>query len=254
MMVMKVIPTNSELSGLIAAMNELGGGVGLKNTQRALNVVSRSIATAWGQAVGDRKKIKIDSKMPFSKKVYSTDKLVHWLEKGLKSFDMKRTHPYGAKSRRSKAGHAYLIIPFKHKTKDGKSREGQKSLSDVYQMVRKQMQGGDFQRSFVSDSPAKSDVSQENAFGEQIKRATYRYGTRIEFPDTPEFQDLQGMVVMGGPKQSQFMTFRVVSVNSPADSWIHPGITARNYLQNIVESGQGTIGQIIEDALRRDLR
>jgi hypothetical protein len=94
--------------------------------------------------------------------------------------------------------------------------------------------------------------------GDMVKRAEYAWGNRIEFPEPEEgkedqYRNLRGMVAMGPPSQSQFMSFRVVSVNSPPGAWIHPGIKARHYLQQIIERGSEQIEGVIHDALAKDL-
>lgn len=276
MTTLSIIPTDPQLVELIAALNNIGSGAGLKNTERALSAISGSVARAWQSEVGSDRRIQREKHTPFSHTVYSEDKMVHWLEKGLKPFDMRMTHPFGKKSRRVKprmvngkmvqrweakrkdgskytvaAGDEYLIIPFRHKTK-GPGQQGKKSLADVYPEVKKAM-GDDFQRSIVTKSPAQSGKQSPNAWNEMVKRAEYSWGSRLNFPEGDEYSNLQGMVVMGPAKQSQFMTFRVVSVNSPNGTWMHPGIKARHYLENIIKRGEGKIQSVISEALSKDL-
>ncbi len=277
MMTLSIVPSDPQLVELIGALNAIGSGVGLRNTERALSAITGAVARAWQSEVGSDRRIQREKKSPFSHEVYSDDKMVHWLEKGLMPFDMRMTHPFGKKSRRVKprmvngkmvqqweakrkdgskytvaAGDEYLIIPFRHKTK-GINKSSKKSLADVYPEVKKAMGGEDFQRSKVTKSPAKSGKQSPNAWDEMVKRAEYSWGSRLDFPDNEEFKNLQGMVVMGPPKQSQFMTFRVVSVNSPNGTWMHPGIKARHYLKNIVERGEAKIQTVLSEALKKDL-
>jgi len=103
----------------------------------------------------------------------------------------------------------------RHRTKGGKSEAGQsKTLEDVYPEVQKMM-GEDFQRSKVTKSAEGSGKVSPNFWGESVERAEYSWGSRMSFPELDEFKNLQGMVVMGDSKQSSFLTFRVISVNSP---------------------------------------
>jgi hypothetical protein len=278
MTTLSIVPTNPALVELIGAMNAIGSGAGFRYTERALSAVTNSIAKAWQSEVGSDRRIQKKKLTPFSHEVYSEDKMVHWLEKGLKPFDMRFTHPYGKKSRVVKprmvngkmqtqwtakrkngqeytvrAGDPYLIIPFRHRTKGGKGKG--KSLEDVYPEVRQQMGEEGFRRSYVTKAPENSGVQSPNAkkWNEMVKRAEYSWGSRIEVPEQEGYENLQGMVVMGPPKQSQFMTFRVVSVNSPDGSWMHPGIKARHYLENILKRGEDKISMVIENALAKDL-
>lgn len=275
-----VVPMDSNLIELLASMENIGSGAKLENTNNALDQVSNMIARAWGAKVG-RQKIAIDKSSPTSRKVYSKDKLVHWLEEGLPGYDMRYTHTKGKKSRVVKprlgpggkvitqwkvknpdgssrtvtAGSSYLIIPFFHAKKDGKGKDSKK-IADYYPDVQRQVKSEGFQKSTVTVSPADSNKVSPNYWGEQIKRAEYSWGSRVKFPDTPENENIQGMVAMDQSTKKKnmtgFMTFRVVSVNSPAGSWWHPGIKARHYLENIVNEGKDVIKQVIQDGLKRD--
>lgn len=281
-----VVPMDSNLIELLASMENIGSGADLVNTNEALNQVSNMIARQWGDKVGrdtqGRSKIQIDKSSPTSRKVYSRDKLVHWLEVGLPGYDMRQTHTKGKKSRVVKprigpggkiitqwkvknpdgshrtvmAGSSYLIIPFFHKWKHGKGTESNKKLADYRYSIGKQMKTEGFQRSSIVTSAEDSSKVSPNYWGEKIKRAEYSWGSKVKFPDTPENANLQGMVAMDQStkkkKQTGFMTFRVVSVNSPAGSWWHPGIKARHHLENIVNEGKEVITQVIQDGLKRD--
>ena len=277
MITLSIVPSDPTLVNLIANLNTIGSGAGFKRTERTLSTLTNAVATAWQGQVGSDHTIKKKKITPFTHSVYSEDKMVHWLEYGLKPFDMKLTHPFGNKSRivrprRIKgkmkfswtqkrkdgseytvhAGDSYLIVPFKHKTK-GKAKKGQKSLENVYKNVQAQMGEEGFERSYVTKKAAQGVATPNYNWNDMIKRAEYSWGTKIQIPDTDEYKNLQGLVVMGPAKDSQFMTFRVVSVNSAPGSWMHPGIKARHYLKEILERGSETIKSSIEEALKKDL-
>jgi hypothetical protein len=279
MMTLSIVPSDPTLVDLIGALNSVGSGGGFRNTERSFSAISGSVAKAWQGAVGPDHRIERKKLTPFSHSVFSRDDVVHWLEYGLAPFDMKMTHTKGQKSRIVKprkgpggklimswnqkrkdgstytvhAGDPYLIIPMRHSTK-GKGKEGQKSLEDVYPEVKRQMQGDDFQRSKVTKSPEKSGKVSPNYWRHAVERAEYSWGSRFDFPENDSsYDNLQGMVAMGPASQSQFMSFRVVSVNSPAASWLHPGIKARHNLENILERGQEQIRTVVEEAIKRDL-
>ena len=278
MLTLSIVPTDEGMINLIGALNAVGSGMGFRKTERALSAITVAVKKSWQNSVGPDHRIQSKKITPFSHMVFSEDKVVHWLEVGLPAFDMKKTHPYGRKARIVKprigkdgkpifswtqkrkdgstytvhAGDPYLIIPFRHKIKDT-GREGKKGLADVYESVQEQMGEESFQRSRVKKSAMKSGKVSPNFYRESVERATYKWGTRIDVPQTEEFSDLQGMAVMGSKKHSQFMTFRIVSVNSPLDSWQHPGIEARHNLQNIMENGSEKIQTVVENAMRQDL-
>ena len=281
MMTLSIVPADPALVELIGALNSIGSGVGLRSTERALGSLSIAVARSWQNSVGPEYKIERKKVSPFSYRISSKEKMVHWLEYGLPSYDMRMTHPFGKKGRvvkprmkngkpvrsweatrkdgskyRVSAGDEYLIIPFRKNTKGGKAPQGQKTLEDVYPEIKKQMAEADFSRTTVTMSAGDEHNTKvaPNAMGEQIKRAQYSWGTKFNFPDTPEYESLQGLGAMGSSKQSSLMNFRVVSVNSANGSWLHPGIKAKHYLQGIVERGQDKMQEIIESAIKRDLR
>lgn len=275
MMTLSVVPSDPVLIDLITSLNKLGTGMGFRQTERAFRAIATAISRSWQNQVGPGHRIETRRISPFTYDVFSKDKVVGWMENGLAPYDMKKTHTNGKKSRVVKArrrgdkiitewkakrkdgstytvraGDSYLIIPFRHRTKNRPGTAGKMTLTDVYGDVRRQMKSDDFKRSSVIES---ANPGPQQTFSQAINRAKYDWGTRLEFPDKPEFSHLQGMVVMGPPKQSQFMSFRVVSVNSPPGSWLHPGIKARKYLYNIMTDGQQKIQNIIQDALLRDV-
>jgi len=278
MLTLSMVPSDPNLVELIGALNSIGSGIGFRHTERALSALSGAVARAWQTSVGSDHRIQRKKVTPFTHSIYSTDKIVHWLEYGLKPFDMKMTHPFGGKSRVVKprvvngkvkyfwtqkgkdgtkhivqAGDMYLIIPFRHRTQNAKGQTGQKTLEDAYSDVKEQMQDESFKRSKVTISAAESGKVEPNYWKFMVQRAQYSWGTPLQFPDIEEYKNLQGLVVMGPKKQSQFMTFRIVSVNSPEGSWMHPGIKARHYLENILNRGQEQMQTVIEDALKKDL-
>jgi len=254
MLTLSMVPSDPNLVELIGALNSIGSGIGFRHTERALSALSGAVARAWQTSVGSDHRIQRKKVTPFTHSIYSTDKIVHWLEYGLKPFDMKMTHPFGGKSRVVvQAGDMYLIIPFRHRTQNAKGQTGQKTLEDAYSDVKEQMQDESFKRSKVTISAAESGKVEPNYWKFMVQRAQYSWGTPLQFPDIEEYKNLQGLVVMGPKKQSQFMTFRIVSVNSPEGSWMHPGIKARHYLENILNRGQEQMQTVIEDALKKDL-
>lgn len=238
------------------------------------------------------KTISIKKNSPFSYTIYSNDKMVGWKENGLGPFDMKQTHTRGLKSRVVKprvrngktitswiqkrkdgtpyivkAGDPYLIIPFRHGTQEGSRYSGgrktynrivggsvEQSMRNQLYMITEKVNSKKFERSTVLTDPSESQKKEPNALGKMIERAEYKWGSRLELEDTIENQDLQGMVAMkvstGG---SQFLTFRVVSKNSPQSSWMHPGIPAEHNLNRIAVTGQNEITRILENAMKEDL-
>lgn len=281
---LNILPQDPVLVNLIAGLNSIGSMGGLRQTERALGMITDNISRAWQESVGPKHTIERNQISPFTHIIKTKDQMVLWLEFGLVRFDMKYTHTKGKRSRRVKArrlgnklitrwnatrkdgsrytvnaGDPYLIIPFRHDTrhdpgKDAKgARKGKKTLTDMYSKVQKQMKADDFMRTKVEVSADNSNVKTPNYWYDAIGRAQYSRGTTFSFPEGKEYQHLRGMIATGDSKQSSFMTFRIVSVNSPRTSWIHPGIAAKRYLHNILEESQESIRNIIKDALKKDI-
>jgi hypothetical protein len=277
MMVLKLIPKDPVLMNMIAALNAMGVSKGFEKTKRAFDAYATAIKRSWQNAVGPDHKIEMQKHSPFQTTVFSRDPMVGYLEDGMPSYDMKTTHPFGKKSRLVKprrtgkgllkmswkckrkdgstyiqnANDAYLIIPMQHRTGiANRARAGQVGLNMIYGELLQSKQSSVFAESDVETPAATSGKRTPNIWGEMIGRAKYKWGSRLELPPIPELQDLQGMVSMKG---GTYLTFRVVSVNSPKDSWIHPGIKARKYLAEIMNRNHEQIANIMDTAMKKDM-
>ena len=93
-----------------------GGGAleGVKKLERPRGGYARSIRT---ERLG-----------PYSHEVYSEAEVADWIENGTEILDMKRTHPFGPRSRVSEDGIPYLIVPFQWGTKEGTKRAGPRNI------------------------------------------------------------------------------------------------------------------------------
>ncbi|MBA7699373.1 hypothetical protein ES703_108068 [subsurface metagenome] len=89
-----------------------------------------------------------------------------------------------------------------------------------------------------------------------IPRATYSWGNRLRGLKV-EFANLEGMVVFdtGTPKavHSTYFTFRVISADSPAGSWIKPATPALNITKAVWEASKEDVEKIIKRGLEKDL-
>lgn len=162
------------------------------------------------------------------------------LEYGTKAFDMKRTHPYGRRSRISDDGTPYLIVPFSWG--NPKSVTFQNRMSeDIYQIVAK-----------MKKSTVKKETTfEQNYRGEPIERHTYNWGGSLD----SDAENASGMVRMhdaptGG---SSYFTFRIISAKSPKNSWRNPGIKARNVTQGLMKQYRQKIVENIQEGLKADL-
>lgn len=131
-----------------------------------------------------------------------------WMKYQENDFDYKTTHPYGNKSRVSKDGTPYLIIPFRRFTPNA---------------------GREYQRMTVGDSGKAKKLSvsrtteatynQKNAKGESIQRRVVEWGSRLKNAEIANDNGMIAVYGIGGKKR-EYYTFRVISAKSPAHRWI----------------------------------
>ena len=157
----------------------------------------------------------------FSWIVYSDSPIANLYSEDTAEKDYKKTHPYGRKSRVSKEGIPYLIVPFRHNIKTGS-----RALPEpVYKHLLKAIKEGTFDKSKVDKTKAHYE---ENFSGKPIKRQGYQWGSRLKGL-APELKNLEGMVVMdtSTPRStsSAYFTFRVISAKQQMTNpraWINP--------------------------------
>lgn len=152
-------------------------------------------------------------------------------------YDMKKTYPYGKKSRISKKGTPYLIIPFRWGTPNEKGTKRAHFASFIPQAN-------------YTLNVSKLKVTQRldtthpepNFKGEQIERSEYGYmsgrkmrrGFAEALKDSDAFGDISrfsglhysaGMVRMKSNTGTNYFTFRTITPFQPKDMWIRKGKT-----------------------------
>lgn len=184
------------------------------------------------------------------------------IEQGYASYDMKPALLGGPSVRRSKDGHRYNVIPFRHMTPqkgmpDGAARaHGQTMPLDVYKIVKRD---GSFH------DPANA------ALGQQLGQRTKIAGmvniealVRGEVEGKPNLP-MQGnytwryglyhgmrrvMKQYGKVDQSTYITWRAVSDKSDPSSWIHPGQGPNGVIEAVIAATSQGVEEIIMDAAR----
>jgi hypothetical protein len=193
----------------------------------------------------------------FDHEIYSGAKIAERIEYGTDPLDMKTTHPYGPRSRISKKGVPYLIIPFQWGTKKGTARAGPRNI--VPKELLGIMRNSQFKKSTVNNRTVQSP----NARGDMVDRRTYTWGDRAgeaDFAGTVEEKTLaDGMVRFeqgeaGGKRYGAYFTFRVISANSPANSWIRPAEPAYHVTRGVKEEAEKDIVKMAETALVEDIK
>lgn len=163
------------------------------------------------------------------------------VEKGIKSFDMKKTHLSGPKTRLSKDGSKYLTIPFRHGTPRTTTMNVMPEA--VYERAKRLA------------------ISRKNNF---IQRwwtgKKYSWGDRLDSEyggerEKPHWSTgkYTGMVKMAGRPHTQYLTFRRISEKSKPEAWIHPGTKPRPVTQAVVENSYDEVLDLIRTGFEVDL-
>jgi hypothetical protein len=244
-----------------------------KNVLQTLTEMAEEAATEWrawasggkklpnGERIFARsgeyaKSIKIrraDQGSEIAMEVYSDSKIHEYLEDGRKERDMKQMLQTSPKVRRAKAGHRYLIIPFRHDVSKGHETGGGGPSGEhrVPPSVT-----AHFRNSERTGTPASRVIrtiherSQQTGLGHiMVTRHQYQWGARFHADKvgtdpitrqpihlgqrskensqgryTWKAGAMSGLVHFAGFKgrHGSYMTFRVMSERSPASSWIAP--------------------------------
>lgn len=169
--------------------------------------------------------------------IYSDDPKALWIENGFASFDMKKMLRTSSKTRVSKKGKRYLIIPFQHGTKE-------QGLSVIMPDEVRMWWLQPTQSDSVVLMPHKKTAN---------PRRRYIWGSRLSADDLTQMgipptstlgSRMAGMVRMDS---GEHLTFRVMSEDS--DGWIMP----RREGYKVAESSYRWLQENYENVLRSAL-
>jgi hypothetical protein len=187
----------------------------------------------------------------FCHEIYNESRVARQIEEGTPELDMKTTHPYGPKSRVSKKGIPYLIVPFRWGTP---RTVGFRNIMPeaVHNIVKK------FKKMEKLVGADESDYKTPNARGEMVGRAQYNKGyDRLSGMDEDKSR-MDGMVrtkdETGKDRAGGYLTFRIISANSPAESWIRPRVEPRYVVDALVELNREFVNIAVEAAVMEDIR
>jgi hypothetical protein len=198
---------------------------------------------------------------PFDYEIVSNAKIAEWLENGTKPIDMKETHTRGPRSRiakkKVKGFNAYrlvpyVIVPFRWGTP---KTIGFRTIipESVYAVVSAKK----FEKTVTTVDAKVSDIKTLNARGkgEMVGRAQYEWGSKL-IPGMAEgmTRDMEGMSNMEGQGgiSAGYYTFRVISADSPAESWRLPGMKARHVTQGVVNVTQDLVNDLVDYGIKKD--
>jgi hypothetical protein len=193
---------------------------------------------------------------PFNAEIYTKSLYAHRIQDGQPELDMKTTHPYGKKSRVSKEGIPYLIVPFRWGTpnKQGGARahfgnaipqsllsrvEAFKTYKRLAQVDKKgNITGGEthFEKNYAGQDIERSDYNQDY--------------DRLDDVEGNE----KGMVRMAG--SGGYFTFRVISakqlVTKPY-SWIRKAVPPVDVVSALEKAVRPVVEDVIQAGLKADI-
>lgn len=192
--------------------------------------------------------------------------VARWLEEGTSELDMKETHPYGPRGRvaekkipkRLGGGVRYvpyLIIPMRWATPGSGAHMGAKNIipDQIYKMLTAKTK--DKKQKFGRSVVLEGKTASENFWGELQSRNTYQWGDRVSGVGG----NIEGLVAMAGQpnkqgrRQSTYFTFRVISADSPAGSWIKPAQKAMRIAEQTASFMQAKVNTMIADGFQADM-
>jgi hypothetical protein len=215
--------------------------------------------------------VKVKRLGAFSYEISNKSEAAKRIARGTPELDMKKTHPYGPRSRVSKEGIPYLIVPIRWGTpaRKGEQRVGFKNVmpKSVYNTVKRFA----FTKTVMSASGPANTKRSRNARGETAGRARYSWGGRLNSAGIPgtfeEKSRMSGMTRMQGAdgKSAGYFTFRVISARKPRNwdkrghskpwekSWIKPAEPARDAVPALIAASSQSVERAIEEGIRSDL-
>jgi hypothetical protein len=271
MISMNITPSDSGLSDLISSL-EMVSTKYLPNTVKSIKVACSALQYTWKcYAMGApipgtnirlksvrgtyAKSIKTQSGK-LSGTIYSDSPYAISIEDDTEAFDLKKTIPFGKKSRMGKNG-AYSVVPFRHGVPGSLSAP----MPDTfYKVVLEKIKQGEIEKSKVK----KKTYMSPNATGEMVKRHTYKWGGSVK---KTGFPDLEGMVVFdisssNKENRSGYVTFRIITANKPKvskskkgweNSWIVPSRRGLHITRYVVANTKDIVANIIKAGIQFDL-
>lgn len=156
------------------------------------------------------------------------------IEKGMKSFDMKKGLLSGKRVKTSPTGVKYVTVPFEQKTPSAMNTQMPKK---VYAQAKKLGYGQSLKDMTIKGFGKLSDIGRKS----NIKNKTTHKSGKYE-----------GLTKVGRKGHTQYFTFRRVSENS--SGWIHPGFKATPVFPNVVKATQKTLKSLLQDKLKQQIR
>lgn len=270
---MVTFEVNYDISGLLKLTEKFSKTVenapeaALPNTAAAFQQSAQLIHNLWtGYLSGEQpldgieyldkvtsamvRSIKSERLGDFDYAVHSDNRQLADAQKGRKEveFDMKTKYPYGKKSRVSKKGIPYLIIPFRWGTATDKNTK----RAHFNNFIPQKNYNTAVKGLAISDVNSAKKYFEENFKGENIQRQGYDWAKFGRLTEDQAWDSRSvGMVRMRDIRGSKYFTFRIISAKSPAGSWIYhrdgkPGV-------DIIGALQRTAWPKVEESIKAGL-
>ncbi|MDR2701089.1 MAG: hypothetical protein LBB72_01500 [Spirochaetaceae bacterium] len=248
------------------------GPEGLRATRAAFNTAAQLIEGTWkewanGGSLQGIPQIKSPStnlaqsihtreNAPFDVNIETDSPYMKRIQEGTDELDMKKTHPYGKKSRVSKktdekhpGGIPYLIVPFRWGAGKKRAHFGGNFISGA---MYKQALTMAFSRKIAVRGDGSTAIHVEKNYrGQPVERQEYKWGDRLNADG-----NANGMVRFPDDTKSdgsEYFTFRIISAASPKGSWIRPAVPAVDVLSALERTTRPKVEEIIEAGLQADL-
>jgi hypothetical protein len=189
----------------------------------------------------------------FQRDIYSDTNVTHQAQRiqdGTPELDMKTTHPYGPRSRVSKEGIPYLIVPFRWATPNDKN---QKRAHFAYFIPNPL-----FNNSFANMKPTVKTGEikfEKNYSGQDVPREIKAWGDVSKVPG-----NMKGMIraendAHSGEGGGGYFNFRIISalqlVTKPY-SWIRPAVPPLDVVGALAKEMQPIAEEMIRAGLEAD--
>jgi len=252
-----------------AAIMALVYAKALPRLGQAVRAVAQQTAADWVEAVQRAKlwsgekdayaaSIQWQMTGAFSAEVASNYRYAEEIENGRPARDLKKMLDTSLKTRLSKKGKRYLIIPFRHQT-PGHAALGPSMPQHVYNVARKLKPSTVIGQKQRLSGTGASDVKTRRLL--TVNQNVYTWGDQLGAgmmgPNPKGKADrFAGMVRFsttspGGKKSSTYMTFRVMTEDSKG--WIIPPRPGLYIVRQVVQRMQPLAQRVFGEAVRRDV-
>jgi hypothetical protein len=225
----------------------------------ALETTAQQTATTWQASVmgvpdiwlGKKKEmaesIQWQMLTPLKAEVFSDSPLAEQFENGFPAYDMKQMLNTSDRTRMSKNGIKYLIIPFRHNT-PGNSAHAGAMPDDVYGIAKG-----------LAASSVTSQGSRLSATGKSVPQSNYKWGGRLAAGMAPKNSAAHstdiyaGMVRFdtssGKQKSSAYLTFRVMTANQTG-KWLIAAKPGKGIARNVAKAVDEILAMNMNKALQ----